>query len=237
MLLEVVHDCELYYEIFGEDKEETMIMLHGNGEDSRYFAHQTEFFKKYMRVVVVDMRGHGKSKLGSRRLDFRLFADDVVALMDHLHIDQAHMLGFSDGGNTAIQLGLHHASRVQSLVLNGANLSPRGIKLYIQIPIMIGYAICSLFHSDVAKHRQQVLQLMIHHPHVKVQELATIQAPVLVLTGTKDMVRNKHSERMTKAFPHAMHVVLNGTHFIAQDCPDVYNASILHFLQVDRKCL
>lgn len=224
-----IEGCKLYYECHGDAKE-VLIMLHGNGEDGTYFKEQITYFVKQYRVIVMDMRGHGKSEPGELDLDFTLFAQDVVRLMDELEIEKAHILGFSDGGNTAIHIGLLYPQRVTSLILNGADLNPKGIKRHIQIPIICGFAILSLFHSAKARHKQQVMQLMVHHPDIKAEALRMIQQPVLVLVGDKDMVKDEHSALIANALPHASLVTLHGSHFIAHDCPAEYNAAVEHFL-------
>ncbi|MFR7443264.1 MAG: alpha/beta fold hydrolase [Sellimonas intestinalis] len=55
-----MHDIHLHYIEKGSGKP--LILLHGNGEDSRYFKHQIRFFSRSRRVLAVDTRGHGKTK-------------------------------------------------------------------------------------------------------------------------------------------------------------------------------
>lgn len=80
---------------------QTLILLHGNGEDHRYFARQIAAFSARFRLVLMDTRGQGRSSAGRGKLNFSVFAQDLLRLMDALHIPKAHLLGFSDGGNLA----------------------------------------------------------------------------------------------------------------------------------------
>ena len=66
---------------------EPLILLHGNGEDSGYFAHQIAHFSKYYRVIAVDTRGHGQSPRGEAPFTIRQFAEDLRAFMDQQQIE------------------------------------------------------------------------------------------------------------------------------------------------------
>ena len=155
-----------YSEYFPADPQApTLILLHGNGEDHTYFVKQIPAFSPHFRLVLMDTRGQGQSTGGDGELNFSVFAADLLALMDHLQIAKAHLLGFSDGGNLALTFALAHPERVQSLILNGANLEPGGVKLSTQLPIVLGYGCCRLLSPFSRKARQNgaVLGLMVNH--------------------------------------------------------------------------
>ena len=88
-------DATLYYEAWGEG--EPLIFVHGHSLDRRMWRKQVEYFKEYYRVICYDARGYGRS---SKQREEELFthADDLVALMDALKIDRAHLVGLSMGG-------------------------------------------------------------------------------------------------------------------------------------------
>ena len=73
-------DVELHYREQGSG--ETLILLHGNGEDGSYFEHQMSAFAPRFRVIALDTRGHGKSPRGKAPFTIRQFADDLLAFMD-----------------------------------------------------------------------------------------------------------------------------------------------------------
>ena len=87
---------------------EPLILLHGNGEDGSYFAHQMEPFSRHFRVIALDTRGHGKTPRGEAPFTIRQFAEDLHGFMDAHGIDRADLLGFSDGGNIAMVFALTH---------------------------------------------------------------------------------------------------------------------------------
>ena len=118
-----------------------IILMHGNGEDCSIFNGQIDVFAQHYHVYALDTRGHGKTPRGDKPFTIRQFADDLMGFMDEHQIEKAHVLGFSDGGNIAMIFAMKYPERVDHLVLNGANLTPAGVRRSIQIPIEIGYRI------------------------------------------------------------------------------------------------
>ena len=224
-----------YSEYFPADPQApTLILLHGNGENHTYFVKQIPAFSPHFRLVLMDTRGQGQSTGGDGELNFSVFAADLLALMDHLQIAKAHLLGFSDGGNLALTFALAHPERVQSLILNGANLEPGGVKLSTQLPIVLGYGCCRLLSPFSHKARQNgaLLGLMVNHPHIPPQALAALTMPALVIVGERDMIRDRHSQLIARSLPNAQFVRIPGSdHFCAAKCPEVFNYAVLSFLQ------
>ena len=146
-------DVSLHYEERGIGMP--LILLHGNGEDLTYFKHQIEHFSKSRRVIAVDTRGHGKSPRGTAPFTLAQFAEDLLRFLNERKLEKADILGFSDGGNIALLFALTHPERVGKLILNGANLSPKGVKAWVQIPVVIGYRIASFFCPQARKRPVQ----------------------------------------------------------------------------------
>ena len=130
-----------------------LILLHGNGESCDYFEHQTPYFATDYRVIAIDTRGHGKSPRGEKPFTIKQFAEDLHDFMDEKPVGKAILLGFSDGGNIALEFALKYPERVEKLIIDGANLFPSGVKPLYQWPIEIGYRIAKLFSkkSEQAK--------------------------------------------------------------------------------------
>ena len=210
-----------------------LILLHGNGENCDYFVGQMEVFAQHFHVYALDTRGHGKTLRGEAPFTIRQFADDLRDFMDEYGIEKAHILGFSDGGNIAMLFAMKYPERVNRLILNGANLDPRGIKPSVQIPIELGYWFAKLFSkkSEEAKLHAEMLGLMVNDPNVKPEELSMIQAKTLVIAGTKDMVKDEHTRLIASSIPDAQLVILEGDHFVANKCPDAFNRAVLTFLR------
>ncbi len=223
-------DVSLYYQEQGEG--EPLLLLHGNGEDGTYFVNQISFFSDRYRVIAVDTRGHGKSPRGTAPFTMEQFAADLHHLMDKLQIQRAVILGFSDGANIAMKFALKYPDRVKALILNGGNLDTEGVKKSIQIPIEFGYRFAKLFagKSEEAKSHMEILGLMVNEPNIKPEELHAIQAPTLVIVGTKDMIKQSHTEVIAKNIPNAKLSVIPGDHFIANKKSGEFNKAVEEFL-------
>ena len=209
-----------------------LILLHGNGEDGSYFEHQMAPLAAHFRVIAVDTRGHGQTPRGDAPFSIRQFAEDLLAFMDRLGIEKAHLLGFSDGGNIAMVFALAHPERVEKLILDGANLDPSGVKRSVQLPIEIGYRIAKLFakKSPEARKNAEMLGLMVNDPNVRPEELARIQRPTLVVAGDRDMIREQHTRLIAQSIPGAELILLPGDHFVANKNPGAFNEAVLRFL-------
>lgn len=223
-------DISLYYQEKGEG--EPLFLLHGNGENGTYFVNQLSFFSDKYRVIAVDTRGHGKSPRGTAPFTMEQFAADLRELMEKLQISRAIILGFSDGANIAMKFALKYPDRVKALILNGGNLDTKGVKRSIQIPIEIGYRFAKLFagKSKEAKTHMEILGLMVNEPNIRPEELRAIQAPTLVIAGTKDMIKQSHTEMIAESIPNATLTVIPGDHFIANKNAEAFNEEVEAFL-------
>ena len=209
-----------------------LILLHGNGEDVSYFEHQMEPFSRHFRVIAIDTRGHGRTPRGEAPFTIRQFGEDLLGFMDAHGIGKAHILGFSDGGNIAMVFAMAHPQRVDRLILDGANLDASGVRRSIQIPIEIGFRIASLFAKKRpgARKKAEMLGLMVNDPDVKPEQLSRIQAPTLVLAGSKDMIKESHTRLIAAHIPGATLKIIPGDHFIANKQPEAFNEAVLSFL-------
>lgn len=208
-----------------------LLLLHGNGEDGTYFAHQIEEFSRDFTVYAIDTRGHGKSPRGAAPFTISQFADDLLAFMDQQGLPQADILGFSDGGNIALTFALRHPDRVRRLILNGANLDPKGVKPLVQLPIVLGYHLASLSKSPKARAHAELLGLMVNEPHIDPSELKKLAMPVLVIAGTKDMIQERHTRLIAASIPGARLALIPGDHFIASKAPTTFNRAVRQFLE------
>lgn len=135
-----------YYDAGPDDGPDQLplVMLHGGGPGASSwsnFGAALPGFAAHRRTILVDQPGFGASdKPGVVGNYYRFAADYVVALLDHLGLEQVHLLGNSLGGGTAVRLALTHPDRVARLVLMG----PGGLSL-------------NLFHADPTEGVQRLM--------------------------------------------------------------------------------
>lgn len=224
-------DIQLHYKEQGEGKP--LILLHGNGENCDYFEHQIQYFSKQYHIYAIDTRGHGQSPRGEQPFSIKQFAEDLHDFMDKKNMAKAILLGFSDGGNIALTFALKYTERIDKLILNGANLFPSGVKPLYQWPIEVGYRIAKRFSkkSEQAKHNAELLGLMVNEPHIEPSDLARLTMPVLVIAGTKDMIKESHTKLIYKSLPNAQLNIIEGDHFVANKNADAFNKVVDAFLR------
>ena len=116
-------DIDLYYEVVGEGAP--LLFVHGLGSSRRDWEEQVGFFANRYRVIVFDVRGHGKSGKPPGPYSIPLFAADTAKMLKAFEVGPAHVVGISMGGMIAFQLAVSQPGMVRSLVI--VNSSPEFI--------------------------------------------------------------------------------------------------------------
>ena len=109
----------LYYEEAGSGTP--LIFIHEFAGDYRSWEPQMRFFARYYRCIAYNARGFPPSDIpeDSARYSQAHARDDVVAVLDHLKVDRAHVVGLSMGGFAALHVGITYPQRARSLVIAG----------------------------------------------------------------------------------------------------------------------
>jgi len=112
-------NVRLYYEEVGQGTP--ILFLHEFASDHRGWEPQLREFGRRHRCIVYAARGYAPSDVPTDpgAYSYKHVMRDAVAMLDHLRIDAAHLVGLSMGGYTALQVALHHPERVRSLTLAG----------------------------------------------------------------------------------------------------------------------
>lgn len=210
-----------------------LVLLHGNGQRQQVFERQTAYFKKRYRLILIDTRGHGRSTLGSRDMTPEVLAKDILFILDYLGIPKAILLGYSDGGNIALQLALAAPARLMALIVVSANTTPKGITPLIYFIIRMQYRLlCGLekLHLPVKRHRL-LAGLMALYPRIPLTRLRKLKLPTLIIAGKFDIIRKKHTLEIARAIPGSwLRIVKDAGHFGLFLRPAEYNAVIQNFL-------
>lgn len=112
-----VNDVEIYYEINGEGS--WVLQVPGAVSGHAGYASVTPAMAEHFKVLDYDPRGYGASDRPDQRYTFRVWADDMVGLLDALEIETAHVHGGSMGSTLALYFAARHPERVRGLVLSG----------------------------------------------------------------------------------------------------------------------
>ena len=110
-----VNGIKLYYEIRGSGRP--LVLLHGGLGAGEMFGPNLPALAKGRQVIAVDLQGHGRTADIDRPLSVELMADDIAALIKHLELGRADIMGYSLGGGVAMQTAVRHPDVVNKLVL------------------------------------------------------------------------------------------------------------------------
>lgn len=227
-----VNGINMYYEIYGEG-DLPLVLIHGGGSTIRSsFGNLLPLLEDYGKIIAMELQAHGRTGDRDAPESFEQDADDVAALLKHLQITKANILGFSNGATTTLKIAVRHPQLVNKLIaiaaawkrdglipgffegMQGATLDhmPALLKeAYLEVnPDQNGLQV--MFEKDK--------QRMIDFRDGKDEDLKAIGAPVLLMVGEKDVVTVEHSREICGLIPEARLSVLPGIHgsFIGEVC-------------------
>ena len=220
-----INGIQLYYETYGSG--EPLIMLHGNGGSIDAFRNQIPFFQKYYQVIAIDSRLQGKSGGSPDKISYELMASDFCALLDHLNIQSANVLGWSDGGINGILMAMNCPDRVKKLAASGANTVPDTTALsQADLDEMKKVAT-----SPKSSAKEAALnQMMIDQPNIAYSDLGKIKCPVLIMAGDRDMIKAQHTLKIYQSIPGALLCIFpDSRHEVCQQHPELFNETVLRF--------
>ena len=243
----------VYYEVYGEG--EPLLLLHGGTATSRSWASHLPAFTEHFRVFAPDSRGHGRTDNPTGELGYRAMADDVAALVDALGLRRPLVLGYSDGGQIALELGMRYPGLARALVLGGTQF--RFSEAYLEYArALLGIAEGEKVDTERLKREQPdfVAYLRDAHGHVygpeywktyvkKIaalwltplgyasEDLASITDPALLLVGDRDGVATEESIELFRLLPNAeLAVAPASDHGFIEAKANLFDALALDFL-------
>lgn len=228
-----VDKANIYYETYG--KGAPLLLLHGNSQSIFALKKQIIEFSKYYKVIAVDTRAQGKSTdLSTDPLNYDLFAADMKTVLDSLHISKTNIYGWSDGGNTGLIMAYKYPSYVNKLAVMGAVMFATEDAIPGSILKEVKKSIRGLEakSDDQSKKQARLFTMLLDEPHITVENLQQIKAPVLVMAGEKDMVLEKHTKYIAASIPSAQLVIFKGaTHYAPVEVIAEFNSRLKAFLE------
>ena len=324
--------AEIYYEQYGSGTP--LLILHGNSQSLAVFYPFLRTFLTDFQVILMDSRGHGRSRLSVHTalhgFSTEDMADDVIALLDHLHLSSVHLLGFSDGANIGLEIACKYPERLKTLICISANASPNGLLTPLHLAAQMQHSIlnhlgnlllpvlkCSFSSASASSgssavsalsnlesslplqkkfsvsatstvcadkerqrhfgsnppqipakqsmcipqsvflchranlpmaqkkkpdfltrlthrvlRRRNLTSLLLHSPRLSAQKLQTISVPVLLIAGTRDLIKPSHSRWLARQIPTSRLLLMTGgRHTSIFRTPAPYLRAILEFLR------
>lgn len=219
---------KMYYETYGNGTP--LLIIHGNGGSINDFTNQVPFFEKQYHVILADSRAQGKSIDNADSLSYEMMADDLNALLDHLHVDSCYVIGWSDGGINGLLLAIRHPGKVKKLAVTGANLVPDSSAVEPEIftwAKFLSDSINKLPLSSEVKTNRKLFNLLAHEPHITVAQLQTIKCPVLVIGGDHDVIRPRHTMLIAESIPKSyLWILPNSGHSTPIVYKEIFNEGV-----------
>ncbi len=110
-------NISLAYDDFGPKTGVPVVFIHGFPFSREMWIPQIDVLKERYRLITYDVRGHGKTGVGDGQYSIEYFVDDLIALLDHLKVEKAVVIGLSMGGYIALRAIERHPERFLALVL------------------------------------------------------------------------------------------------------------------------
>ena len=232
-----IDGVSIYYETFG--KGPPVLILHGGKGVQESMRYQIAALAIDHLVIAPDSRGHGRSTDGPGPLHYADMADDMVGLLDTLHIARADVVGWSDGGIIALDLAMRYPGRIGRVVTMGANFDASGLVDPVAPPAPVSPPAAGqadVDHRPSAISPEAMLSAKVDtmwatEPHYSPADLRQIHSPVLVIAGERDVIRRDHTDALARAIPGAGELIIPGAnHDAPQEVHDAVNAAIRAFL-------
>jgi pimeloyl-ACP methyl ester carboxylesterase len=243
----------VYYEVYGEG--EPLLLLHGGTATCRSWSSHLPAFIEHFRVFAPDSRGHGRTNNPANELDYRVMADDVAALIRALGLQRPLVLGYSDGGQIVLELGMRYPGLARALVLGGTQFrfseaylgdarALLGItegeevdldRLERDQPDFVGYL--RQEHAHVygpeywKTYVKQIAALWLTPLRYAPEDLAAVTDPVLILVGDRDGACTEEAPELLRQLRNAELAVAPGSdHGFIEAKASLFDALALDFL-------
>ena len=219
-----VNGLEMYYEIHGKGKP--LVLIHGGGSTIQTtFGKILPMLAEKYKVIAVELQAHGHTRDREVPETFEQDADDVAALLNYLKIPKADIMGFSNGGNTTMQIAIRHSEIADKLVIISAFYKREGmIKGFFEgmkdanlgnMPSHLKEAYLAIEKNDstgLQRMFDRDKNRMLQFKDWKDEDLMSIKVPSLIILGDKDVVTTEHAVVMSQKIPKSQLLILPGTH-------------------------
>ncbi len=243
-----VNDIKIYYETYGEG--EPLLLLHGNGGSIENFMYQIPELSRHFRVIAIDSRAQGRSSDSDKEITYALMASDMSELIDQLYLGMVNVAGWSDGGNTGLELAFAHPEKVKKLVTFGANYThenwmtaPDGVVMDAKDPLIVKTSTLLQRYKNALERlspnperitviKKKLAGLMENYPNFTLDQLNKIETPILVVAGDHDIINLDQTIALFTNLPQSqLFIVPGASHLAPAEQPELINSMIINFLK------
>lgn len=218
-----VNGIKMYYEIFGQGKP--LVLLHGGASTIQTsFGRVIPLFSKYRKLICLELQAHGRTGDRNTDISFEQDADDVATLLKNLQIEKADIFGFSNGGNTALQIAVRHPQLCNKIIAGSVLLKRDGTfpqfwefmknTSFENMPQQYKEAFLTV-NPDSTKLMnlyQKCANRMLNFKEFSDDQIKSIKAPVLLINGDPDVATSEHMVAMSRLIPDCKLAIIPGGH-------------------------
>jgi pimeloyl-ACP methyl ester carboxylesterase len=219
------------------------VLLHGGLGNSDNWAYVVKALEKTGRqIVLIDMRGHGRSQNIDGIFSYHNMAEDVVAVLEHLKIEKAGFVGWSDGAVTSLILADKHPERVTGVYYFACNMDESGALEEPNFNAQV-IAIFNRHKNDYERLNRsavtfddfvaRVSSMQKNEPNYTASDLKRIEKPVLIAQGEFDkFIKAEHAAYLALTIPGAsLSVLKHVSHFAPLQAPEMFAQSVSTFFK------
>jgi pimeloyl-ACP methyl ester carboxylesterase len=194
-----------YYEIHGQG--EPLLLLHGGLGSIEMFGANLTKLAATRQVIAVDLHGHGRTRLGDRKMSLIDQGDDMAVILDQLGYKQVDVMGYSLGAGIAFRFAVQHPEKVRRLALVSAAFSTDGFypemrpmqgqvsgalaPMMKDTPMYKGYVAIAPDPSEFPRLLDRIGDLM-REAYNWADDVKKLTMPVMLVCGDSDMFRLEH---------------------------------------------
>ncbi|MGE5409972.1 MAG: alpha/beta fold hydrolase [Clostridiales bacterium] len=218
-----VNGLQMYYEIYGTGKP--IVLIHGGGSTiDTSFGRVIPFLSKNRQVIGVELQAHGRTNDRNCDLSFEQDADDVAKLLENIGVKRASLMGFSNGGTTALQIAIRHTQLVEKIIAASALCKRNGVPLEFwdfmrsasinDMPEMLRAAylqVASKPEGLQVMHDKDAKR-MVNFKDIPDSKLQSIEAPTLIIIGDYDVINPEHAVEMHRLIKNSRLAIIPGGH-------------------------
>lgn len=217
-----VNGMKMYYEIYGSGKP--LVLIHGGASTIQTSFGRIIPLLPDRQLIGVELQAHGRTEDRSTPITFEQDAKDVAALLKNLNIAKADILGFSNGGTTALQLAISYPELCNKVIAASALLKKDGVLpqfwefmrngTFEQMPQPYKDAFLEVTPDStrLMNMYSQCAQRMINFKEFTDDQIKSIKASVLLINGDKDVATSEHMVAMSKLIPDCQLAIIPGGH-------------------------
>ena len=194
-------DIRIAYTQYGSGQ--VLVLLHGNSESKSIFTeYQTKHFPVF-HTIAVDSRGHGESKSTDDDYTIDQFSDDVINLCKAKGINQAYVIGYSDGGNIALFLAKKAPELFTRIIAISPNYLVSGTTDDALRTIRILYQIMSFLNRIGFGFKKNLMRfnLMLRDIGISDDDLRWIRTEVKIIYAEHDLIKEIHLQQLAALIP------------------------------------